>query len=350
MEKVSVIVPCYNLENLIKKCINSIMKQTYRNLEIVIVNDGSTDNSGIICSKLKNSDKRIILINNESAGGVEKARLTGISNSTGDYIMFVDGDDYIAHNAVEKLLKRIRENNCDIVIGNSVQVIGKHLCIKKKRKSKIYDKYICQPELFEEYFISYFGINKLPVNIWGNLYKSNIIKKYLPPVRNVNHAEDLLFNMFIFPNIQSVSIISDIIYYYRYGGMTTKMNYHLFSTACKVYQYKIETIKKYNYEKAYIYVAIELKNFLNSFIKSLFVNTNLSREEIENLVLKEIDNSNFNDAISKIRYSQYNNREIELIDNRNVKEYINNVFPNISLIVLKQKVKKTVFSIINIIC
>lgn len=84
------------------------------------------------------------------------------------------------------------------------------------------------------------------------MYKSKLVKDNLPTFRNVDHAEDLLFNMYIFPKVKSISIIPDIIYYYRYGGMTSKMNYQLFSTACKVYQYKIETIKKYDYEKAYL--------------------------------------------------------------------------------------------------
>lgn len=109
------------------------MKQTYRDLEIIIINDGSNDRSKFICQRLMQEDKRIILINNEKAVcGVEKARLNGINISTGNYMMFVDGDDYVDRNAVEKLLDQTNKDDSDIVIGNMKRVMGKHALIKKK--------------------------------------------------------------------------------------------------------------------------------------------------------------------------------------------------------------------------
>lgn len=103
MEKklISVIIPMYNASRFIKQCVKSILKQTYKNFELLIINDGSTDNSLDICSRFK--DQRIKIINQKNAG-CEYARLTGIKQSKGEYICFVDADDWIAKDYLEKLI------------------------------------------------------------------------------------------------------------------------------------------------------------------------------------------------------------------------------------------------------
>ncbi|MGU8763722.1 glycosyltransferase family 2 protein [Clostridium perfringens] len=113
MKKVSIIVPVYNTEKYLEKCINSILQQTYKNIEIIVVNDGSTDNSKNVLNK-KYKDN-IILINQENKG-LGGARNTGIKHASGDYIMFVDSDDYIIENSVEILLNTV--SNAEIAIGN----------------------------------------------------------------------------------------------------------------------------------------------------------------------------------------------------------------------------------------
>ena len=105
--KVSVIIPVYNVGEYISKCINSVINQTYDNIEIIIIDDYSTDNSGIICDEFKEKYKEIILIHNEKNEGVSYCRNKGIELSTGEYILFVDGDDYIDSTLVEKVVKKI---------------------------------------------------------------------------------------------------------------------------------------------------------------------------------------------------------------------------------------------------
>ena len=102
--KISIIVPIYNVEKYLERCINSLINQTYKNIEIILVNDGSTDNSLIICEKYKNIDSRIILVNKEN-GGLSDARNVGIDNSSGNYITFIDSDDYIDDDYVYTLYK-----------------------------------------------------------------------------------------------------------------------------------------------------------------------------------------------------------------------------------------------------
>lgn len=118
---ISVIVPIYNISELIERCAFSIMNQTYKNIEIILVNDGSTDNSGDICNRLSDEDDRIKVIHKIN-GGLSDARNCGIHNSTGDYISFVDGDDYIEKDAYEKIVEKIIEFEPEVVIGNATKV------------------------------------------------------------------------------------------------------------------------------------------------------------------------------------------------------------------------------------
>lgn len=106
MIKVSVIVPAYNVNSYIKECVSSIQKQTFKNIEILLVNDGSTDFTGLFCDQLAHDDPRIKVIH-QANGGVSNARNTGVANASGDYLMFVDADDQIHHQMVETLVSQI---------------------------------------------------------------------------------------------------------------------------------------------------------------------------------------------------------------------------------------------------
>lgn len=104
-DKITVIVPVYNVENYLRKCLDSIISQTYKNIEIVVVNDGSTDASGEICKEFAEIDHRITYIEQENAG-LSAARNTGLENMSGDYVTFVDSDDWIEQDYVETLYKK----------------------------------------------------------------------------------------------------------------------------------------------------------------------------------------------------------------------------------------------------
>lgn len=111
---ISVIIPIYNVERHLEKCLNSIVNQTYKNLEIILINDGSTDNSGVICEKYAENDSRVIYISRENKG-VSASRNEGIELSHGDYFSFIDSDDYLELDAYEYLTNIIKEKNVDIV-------------------------------------------------------------------------------------------------------------------------------------------------------------------------------------------------------------------------------------------
>ena len=120
-ELVTIIVPVYNVEEYVEECINSLIKQNYDNLEIILVDDGSTDSSGNICEQFKNKDNRIKVVH-QNNGGLSAARNTGIKNATGNFYAFIDSDDFISENYIETLYKTLNAYDCDIAISNMVRI------------------------------------------------------------------------------------------------------------------------------------------------------------------------------------------------------------------------------------
>ena len=118
---ISIIIPVYNVEKYLDKCINSVLMQTYKNIEILLINDGSTDSSGQICESYAKKDSRIKVIHKEN-GGLSDARNVGIEHSTGSYIMFVDSDDYIDCNMASVLYNLLNSTNSDMAICNCTKV------------------------------------------------------------------------------------------------------------------------------------------------------------------------------------------------------------------------------------
>jgi glycosyltransferase involved in cell wall biosynthesis len=122
---VSIIVPIYNVEKYLNKCIDSLIKQTYNKIEILLVNDGSKDNSNIIMEEYAKQDKRVKCFYKNN-GGLSDARNYGLKNSNGEYVMFIDSDDYIALNAVELLVNSIKENSSEIAVCDMSYVYDDH--------------------------------------------------------------------------------------------------------------------------------------------------------------------------------------------------------------------------------
>lgn len=127
-ELISVIVPVYKVEKYLHKCVESIINQTYKNFEIILVDDGSPDNCPAICDEYAKKDSRIKVIHKEN-GGLSSARNAGVKQATGDYIWFVDGDDFISDGALEVLSRKISEDNYDVICFNYYTVRNEGLCL-----------------------------------------------------------------------------------------------------------------------------------------------------------------------------------------------------------------------------
>ena len=122
MEKISVIVPVYMSEDYLEKCLDSILQQTYQNLEVILINDGSTDGSAAICQRYKNQDARVKVYHKPN-GGVASSRNRALEAVTGDYIVFVDNDDWLELDHIQSLYDLLRKTDADIAIGNFTQFI-----------------------------------------------------------------------------------------------------------------------------------------------------------------------------------------------------------------------------------
>lgn len=233
-KKVTIIVPIYNIEKYLKRCIESIINQSYVNIEIILVNDGSTDNSKKIVEEFSDMDERIKIINKPN-GGLSSARNTGLEISSGDYIMFVDGDDWIDKNCVEKCLENI-EQDTDVVLFPYIrEYIGKSIKNEIYRNDKIYFK---DEEVKEKILKRLFGINgedlKRPDRLedistaWGKMYKANLIKDEKFTDTQIIGTEDLWFNVNVFLKAKYVVFTKDTYYHYykeNEASLTKKYNH-----------------------------------------------------------------------------------------------------------------------------
>lgn len=256
MNKVSVIVPIYNKEKELKKCLKSIIKQTYQNLEIILINDGSTDKSLEVCEQYAKSDKRIKVISKINEG-VDLARHAGIKKCTGDYVTFVDSDDSLIKNAIELLVKALEKTNSDISCGNVVRTIGKYHLIKKKVVNFSEEKVITHDEFIDEYLKSFCGWGRMPISMWAKLYKRHLIINITPT--KLKYGEDLCFNLQAMLNASKVVQITNYIYEYSWGGVTSYVNENkIFSDALKQYEYKTQVFCNYKKNEIIEMANVEL--------------------------------------------------------------------------------------------
>ena len=158
---ISVIVPVYNVEKYLNKCVHSILEQTYRNLEIILVDDGSTDNSGVLCDELSKSDKRIAVFHQKN-GGLSSARNLGIKNSHGQMLSFIDSDDFIERDMLEVLYSHLMNYEADIsVCGYTMLYPDKERIICNGMEVKVYDKLEALKNMFLVNDIGFISCNKL---------------------------------------------------------------------------------------------------------------------------------------------------------------------------------------------
>lgn len=205
MKKISVIVPIYNSEKYLNKCLDSIINQTYGNLEIILINDGSKDNSKKICEDYAKNDSRIIIIDQENCGPA-KTRNCGLKIASGEYISFVDSDDYIDKTMYEKLVKRIIKDQSDIAICKHVEVIN------EKIKHMKYNYEL--PVIYSDNIIKLFlKGNTVNAYLWNKIYKRELFKK--TEFINIKMLEDLDIMYRLLKKCKKISFINNELYYYR---------------------------------------------------------------------------------------------------------------------------------------
>ena len=341
---VSIIVPIYNKEKELNKCILSLINQSYKNLEIILINDGSKDSSKCICEKFKNQDSRVKLIDKENAG-VELARISGIQIATGEYITFVDSDDWLPYDAIEKLVQTMKKKDADVVFGNFSRVLDKYGILKKYSHKQIYDnKIINREEFIYKYFDSFCGWGEMPVNMCGKLYKKSLIKDSIIDTVGISHGEDLCFNLQVLPNANKIVSIPDSIYFYRWGGMTNNINKNLFKDACKAYNFKLKIFEKFNCKDCYEKASVELCNFFKGYIDTYLVFSNFNELQLLNFIENEMKNKDLQKAVNMPQYEWFLNDEIyRSIKSQDAKKFVELQKKGI----IKRKIKINTLKVIN---
>lgn len=287
MELVSIIIPVYNSEKYLSKCLNSVIYQTYSNLEIIVINDGSTDNSESIVKEYLNNDDRIKYFENVNHG-VSYTRNYGLSVATGKYITFLDSDDTIEENFIEKMLFCYKNNDVQLVVCDYTN---------RKKKSKNMTK--------SETLISMMNGKEIMGYCWNKMYLNEIIKKHeIKFNENIYVCEDFLFNVKYFSYIRNSFYLTEHLYNYVIhsdSALTKKMdakwltNIEAFSLSLDEIKlnYDVDIIGKYiNFfflQNINALMKIKLNNFDDKYYLEI-IKWNIKNYKKEALKLKNIIN------------------------------------------------------------
>ena len=206
MAKVSVIVPVYNVEKYLKRCLDSLVNQTLSDIEIICVNDGSTDGSAQILEEYAIKDNRIKIITQVNSG-LSEARNTGIKNASGEYIGLVDSDDFVDKDFFEKLYNAAVSNNCDIACGNIVRG-------NDRKKDKVFLNY--QEEKVVKSIREKYEISGVPNHcyVWNKIYKREpLISSGITFIRGIVY-EDMPFTADVLESLGDMVVVPDVFYHY----------------------------------------------------------------------------------------------------------------------------------------
>ncbi len=240
---VSIIIPVYNVEEYLRECVDSVINQTYKNLEIILVDDGSTDSSGKICDEYAEKDKRINVIHQQN-GGLSVARNTGFDASNGKYIYFLDSDDYIEINAIELLVSISEKENCDIVFFDAVSFADTN-------DFKVNQNYIRKNtyatasgyEVFSAMVTKKEFHSAVPLLFIKRDYLINSKIRFVPDI----YYEDMVFTFQLFNKAFKVSQCSKSLYHRRYRKnsiMTSSKSIKHFTGCLAVYNNNCAFLKE----------------------------------------------------------------------------------------------------------
>ena len=241
------------------------------------------------------------MLNSSINEGVDKSRFKGLATAKGEYVTFVDSDDFLSKNAIEVLIKEAINNNADIVEGAFRRIYDGLGLIGKSDKKQY--QFIQQPSLYDDYFISFFGVNILGVQLCGKIYKRCLFEGLSPS--GFKMGEDLILNMRMFPKVHSYVVSPHICYNYRYGGLTSGFNPSFFEDLKKQYIEKMHVITTRSYTKAFRYCKIEMANILYSHLVQMY-RYGKSDQECRDFLLKEVDSGFIDELVSGMNYSESN--------------------------------------------
>ena len=304
MIKVSIIVPIYNVEKYLRRCLESIINQTLKDIEIILVDDNSIDRCPIICDEYAEIDKRIIVIHKKKNEGLGLARNSGIEIAKGQYLAFVDSDDYIDFNFYEQLYNN--RDDADIIYGSSKdeyngKTIGVYDCPLEKLK---YENEEIIPEVLYN-MIGYVNKGKaIGFTSCKSLYKREIFEKY--DIRFFSErkyiSEDLIFNLEYIPKCKKIKFVNNVYYHYCHNNsdsLTKRYNQQRFVMCKKLYLELVNRTKKMN-----IYRDVE-KGLNYSFIGNVRVCIKQEKVNEKDKALEKIKQICEDDLVQKVLRKEY---------------------------------------------
>ncbi|MGP8024228.1 MAG: glycosyltransferase family 2 protein [Methanobacterium sp.] len=318
--KISIIIPVYNVDKYLKQCLDSVINQTLKNIEIICVNDGSTDNSSQILKEYAKKDDRINVINQENAGQ-GAARNTGLTYAKGDYIGFVDSDDWVDITMFEKFYKNAKFHESDIVMGP--------ILIVNESKEEFKDFSYYDLNYFNEDFNnSVFNYKKtkefilrIAVTVYNKIYKTELINKI-----NAKFPEGLIFedNPFFYQtylNAKNVSLIREYLYFHRVNrpnSIVTKAN-ERFSDMIKIKNLNIKNFSSLTNFKDY---EIDLlNNKIGGIFYRYFQVPDMHKQEFFELIKQDFKEMNLkNEDLNKLTLNSKNNF-LNIINSNSYQEF-----------------------------
>lgn len=300
-EKISIIIPVYNVEKYLAKCIESVINQTYHNLEILLIDDGSTDRSGMICEEYQKKDKRVKTFHKKNAG-VSSARNIGIKNANGKYLIFVDSDDHLEQNMIETLYNNLINNNVDISICEYYIEYEDGKIEKRHNKE---DGLILDKEEFYKYILKdeYFG-----GYLYNKLIKRELIyneKNVILFDENIHICEDLVYICQVAQNMDKAYYTTIPYYYYMQRQNSALKNIYSKKQLSNFYAYK-KIFEIYDETSISIDNNFKIK-FLKFCIDALFL-----------MKLFKVEDKNLKKQILQIKKQYY--KEIKKNSNMNAQE------------------------------
>lgn len=301
---VSIIIPVYNVENYLRECVDSALNQTYKNLEIILVDDGSTDSSGKICDEYIEKDERISVIH-KTNGGLSDARNTGFKQSSGKYVYFLDSDDYIAENTIETLVLIAEKDNSDIVFFDAVSFADTD-------DFEVSQNYIRKNKYKTDTGINVFKLMTKNKEFHSAVYlmlfqKDFIDNNKLTFVPGILH-EDMVYNYYSLCLAQIVSQCPEALYYRRYRKnsimTSSKTSKHFISCidVCKLnWDFTSETFQTDIPSEALSYLSRCAFNVFNVYDKLTKADKKNHKKELKEFKKDILQNNSFGNTALKMR-------------------------------------------------
>ncbi|WHY71035.1 glycosyltransferase family 2 protein [Fictibacillus enclensis] len=324
MSQISIIVPIFNAGKKLNKCIRSIVSQTLTDIEIILVNDGSTDQTSSICHYFAKKDKRIRVLNLQKNVGSIAARKVGINFATSDFIMFVDADDWIHRRMAEKLYMEADAHKLDITVCNMYRVLGWSGTIKRKNKSSYFsrDRIYEEDEIKNYLAAAYLHGHPFPSSLCSKLYKKDLLKDSGMFLKNIIFfGDDLFLNLEVFLKARKVKVIDEALYYYRMGGFTSKYMSSLYVDTINTYKIQRRVIYQYFTESAqdhYNGISVMLLNTFKACLTNLF-KSRYKDDEISEIIKEYIsDISLIESTYNEYAIKYFDQEYLDAIKNENI--------------------------------